>query len=153
METQIKNILSKNLITVQDTDSLQQAEDLMNNYNVRHLPVVDAGRTLVGLLSRQDFMALKYVDSRLTPFKVKNFMSSPVISVGLSATVKAVAQLFVTKKISSALIIENNDVAGIVTSEDLIKILANAEDLGAEVEKMDLSELASEGWISSTTLI
>jgi predicted transcriptional regulator len=153
METQIKNILSKDLITVQETDSLQQAEDLMNNYNVRHLPVVDASRTLTGLLSRQDFSALRYVDSRLQQFKVKNFMSSPVISVGLNSKVKAVAQLFVAKKISSALIINNGEVAGIVTSEDLIKILAEAEDLSAEAEQMDLSELASEGWISSTTLL
>ena len=152
METQIKNIFSKNLVTIRDTDTLHQADDLMNNYNIRHLPVVDATDTLVGILAKSDFIALKHVDSRLRDFSVKSLMSSPVKTVALSAKIKAVAQLFISKKISSSLILENGEIVGIVTSEDLIRMLANREDLCDESAQMDLAELASEGWISTTTL-
>ncbi|MEK6627316.1 MAG: CBS domain-containing protein [Bdellovibrionota bacterium] len=153
METQIKNIFSKNLVTLKDSDTLHQAEDLMNNHNIRHLPVTDANDTLVGMLSKSDFIALKHVDSRLREFTVKSLMSSPVKIVAANSKVKAVAQLFISKKINSALIVENKEVVGIVTSEDLIRLLAEREDLSSEAEKMDLAELASEGWISMTTLI
>ena len=42
---------------------------------------------------------------------------------------------------------------GIVTSEDLIRLIADNDSLNAEAERMDLAALASEGWISSTTLM
>lgn len=152
METHVKHIFSKNLVTLRDTDTLHQAEDLMNNYNIRHLPVVDDTNTLVGILSKSDFIGLKHVDSRLRDFSVKSLMSSPVKTVDINAKVKAVAQLFVSKKISSCLIMDNGEVVGIVTSEDLIRMLANREESGDADQQMDLAELASEGWISATTL-
>ncbi len=152
METQIRNIYSKNLITLNESDTLHQAEELMNNHNIRHLPVIDSKDTLVGILSKSDFIALKHVDSRLREFTVKSVMSSPVKTVSANSKVKAVAQLFMSKKISSALILENGEVVGIITSEDLIRLLAEKEDLSAEAERMDMSDLASEGWISMTTM-
>lgn len=150
METEIKNILTKKLVTIAEESSLSDADDLMNNYNIRHLPVIDASDTLVGILSKSDYIALKYVDSRLSKFVVKNFMSSPVVAVPISTKIKAVAQLFVNKKISSVLVIENSEAVGIVTSEDLIKLLANNKDFVNEAERLDLAALADEGWISMT---
>ena len=152
METHIKHIFSKDLVILRDTDTLHQAEDLMNNHNIRHLPVVDNTDTLVGILAKSDYIGLKHVDSRLRDFSVKSLMSSPVVTVSITAKVKAVAQLFVSKKISSCLILENGEIIGIVTTEDLIKILANRKDFSDADLQLDLAELASEGWISATTL-
>lgn len=150
METQIKNILTKKLVTIGEGSSLSDADGLMNNYNIRHLPVVDSTDTLVGIISKSDFIALKYVDSRLNKFIVKNFMSSPVVVVSITSKIKEVAQLFVNKKISSVIAIENGEAVGIVTSEDLIKLLAKGKDFARESEDLDLAALAEEGWISTT---
>lgn len=151
METHIKHIFKKDLVTLRDTDTLQHADELMNNYNIRHLPVVDDTNTLVGILAKSDFIGLKHVDSRMRDFSVKSLMSSPVKTVSLKAKVKAVAQLFVSKKISCAMVSDGAEIVGIVTSEDLIRMLADREEFGDELQ-MDLAELASEGWISTTTL-
>lgn len=152
METQIKNILTKKLITIAEDSNLSDADDLMNNYNIRHLPVVDSTDTLVGILSRSDYIALKYVDSRLAKFTVKNFMSTPVVVVSINSKIREVAQLFVNKKISSVIAIENGEAVGIVTSEDLIKLLAKNKEFASEVERLDLAALADEGWISMTAV-
>lgn len=151
MESSIKNLYSKKLITIKENANLDEAEDLMNNYNIRHLPVVDESDVLVGILSKADYIALKYVDSRLHKFNVKNFMSSPVKAVKKTASVKEVAQLFTTKKINSVLIIDSDEAVGIVTSDDLIRLLANNSDFINEAEQLDLAALAEEGWISNTT--
>lgn len=151
METHIKHIFKKDLVILRDTDTLYEADELMNNYNIRHLPVVDETNTLVGILAKSDFIGLKHVDSRMRDFSVKSLMSSPVKTVNITAKVKAVAQLFVTKKISCALVSDGVEIVGIVTSEDLIRMLANREEFSDELQ-MDLAELASEGWISTTTL-
>lgn len=151
METHIKHIFKKDLVTLRDTDTLHQADELMNNYNIRHLPVVDDTNTLVGILAKSDFIGLKHVDSRMRDFSVKSLMSSPVKTVNITSKVKAVAQLFVNKKISCAMVSDGVEIVGIVTSEDLIRMLADPEEFSDELQ-MDLAELASEGWISTTTL-
>lgn len=151
MEKQLKNIYSKNLITIRETETLQDADELMNNYNIRHLVVVDSTNTLVGIIAKSDFIALKYVDSRLRDFNVKSMMSSPVKTLDITAKIKSVAQLFIAKKINCSLISDNGEIVGIVTSEDLIRILAENEEFNEEFSQMDLSELAREGWISATS--
>ena len=151
METEIKSIFSKKLITISDLSSLAYADDMMNNYNIRHLPVVDTSDTLVGILSKSDYLALKYVDSRLQKLTVKHFMSSPVVAVAKTTKINEVAQIFINKKISSVVIVEDNVAIGIATSEDLIKILAKNKNFVYESEHLDLTLLSDEGWISMTT--
>lgn len=150
METTINRIYSNHLVTIQLTADLVTAEEKMNNYNIRHLPVVDAENILVGLLSKSDFIALKLVDSRMKTFKVRDVMSSPVKAVGKNATVQEVARLFVNKKISSVIVVDNQEAVGIVTAEDLIKLLAEKPEMIEESEQMDLAALAEAGWISNT---
>lgn len=152
MYEQIKNHFSKNVITINQEDSLSQADEMMNNYNIRHLPVVDQDNTLVGILSKSDFVALKYVDSRLKDFKVRTFMSAPVKAIRKTTKIREVAKLFVDKKISSVVVVNEKEVIGILTSEDLIRLLAGDNDYLNETEQLDLAALADDGWISMTTL-
>lgn len=150
MENLIKKIYSNNLVTINESATLGEADDYMNNYNIRHLPVVDDENVLVGLISKSDYIALKFVDSRLKQFTVKEVMSSPVKAVSINTTVQDVARLFVSKKISSVIVVDKEEAVGIVTSEDLIRLLAEKPEVINEMEDLDLAALADEGWISNT---
>ena len=150
MEQTINRIYSNHLVTIEADADLISADEKMNNYNIRHLPVVDAENVLVGLISKSDFIALKLMDSRMKPFTVKDVMSSPVKAVAKTASVQEVARLFVNKKISSVIVVDNQEAVGIVTVEDLIKLLAEKPELIEESEQLDLAALAEEGWISNT---
>lgn len=149
MENKINRIYTKKLVSIKEGNTLAEAEDLMNNYNIRHLPVVDSEDILVGILSKSDFIGLKYADSRMSGFTVRDLMSSPVKAVAPDAKVRDVAKLFVDKKISCALVIKNDEAVGIVTSEDLLRLLAE-KDSSLVHEKLDLAAMADEGWISMT---
>lgn len=153
MNQLISSIYTKNLITIKETESLSEADSIMNNYNIRHLPVVDATNTLVGILSKSDYIALKFFDSRLKDFSVKMLMTSPIVVVSHFTTIKKVAQIFIEKKINSVLVAKNQEVVGILTSEDLIRLLADDSDYLTERDQLDLSMLAEEGWISRTIMI
>lgn len=152
MKQQIKNIFSDDLVTIKEGASLAEADDLMNNYNIRHLPVMNADCELVGILSKSDYAGLKYIDSRYTNHKVNIFMSSPVEMVRTTATVKHVARMFIEKKINSVLVTDDTEVIGILTSEDLLRILAEDSGFVAGMEQLDLAALADEGWISMTSM-
>ena len=151
MENKINRIYTKKLVSIKEDSTLAEAEDLMNNYNIRHLPVVDSEDILVGLLSKSDFIGLKYADSRMKGFVVRDLMSSPVKAVAPDAKVQEVAKLFIDKKISCALVIKQDEAVGIVTSEDLLRLLVE-KDTRLEAEQLDLAAMADEGWISMTMM-
>jgi CBS domain-containing protein len=53
-EIRVQDVMSKTVVSCTTTDSLEQAEELMRRNKVRRLPVLDADRKLVGLLSLND---------------------------------------------------------------------------------------------------
>jgi CBS domain-containing protein len=152
MENKLEKIFSRNLITIADTENIFEADQIMTKRNIRHLPVLDKDGYLVGLLSKSDYMGLLHLDVDLKKIKVRDLMSSPVKTFSVRASLRSVAQLFVAQKINCGLVMDNNEIVGIVTSEDLLRLMAENDDLENEIERMDLGALASEGWISSTSL-
>lgn len=153
INSEIGKICSKNLKSISQDSVLAEAEDAMNNYNIRHLPVVNEQNELVGMLAKSDFIALKYLDSRLHRFKVKDFASRPVKAVHLGEELSKVIELFINHKVSSVIVVDQQEAIGILTSEDLLKLLLKevCEEKRASFGPLDLRALADEGWISATT--
>jgi CBS domain-containing protein len=150
MEETIQRLYSRNIIHINKNANLVVASDLMNDYNIRHLPVVDDDKYLVGVLSKTDFYALRYANSRFKGFQVKDLMSSPVKIVNPSTKVCDVAETLITSKISCVLIAKDDELVGILTTDDLLRLLAEASKKKRDFEQLDLEELADEGWISAT---
>ena len=55
-DTKIKDVMSVRMITVTKDTTVEQCVDLMKQYNIRHLPVVENNQ-LVGLVSMRDVIA------------------------------------------------------------------------------------------------
>ena len=56
MEKELKDVMSKNVVTIGRDGSLEEARRLIISHGVRHLPVVDTEGKLIGLLSVRDFL-------------------------------------------------------------------------------------------------
>jgi CBS domain-containing protein len=50
LSTSLKEVMSKNPITIRENATFAEAKRLMNTHQIRHLPVVDDNGTVVGLL-------------------------------------------------------------------------------------------------------
>lgn len=57
LETPIEEIMTKDMITVRPSQTLEECLELMTKYHIRHLPVEDGGR-LVGMVSMRDVMQM-----------------------------------------------------------------------------------------------
>ena len=55
LQTPISNVMTKNPITVRDTDSFSKAMSLISSHGIQNLPVVDANDRLIGILSIRSF--------------------------------------------------------------------------------------------------
>jgi CBS domain-containing protein len=81
LKRQVKNVMSSPLITVEPTESIQDALTLMLKHGVRRLPVVKQ-RRLVGIVSERDVLrwVLKVTYEPQIPPEIKEILEQPVHS-------------------------------------------------------------------------
>jgi len=120
------DVMSKKLITIAMGTTASRALQIMEQYRIRHLPVVDQKSVVVGVVTKQDL-----IDGDLF---VELFMSSPVEYMDQDTTLQRVIFKMLEKKISCILVgNDEDDAVGIVTTSDLLWYLAYL--LGKETEK------------------
>ncbi|HKP60634.1 MAG TPA: CBS domain-containing protein [Polyangiales bacterium] len=110
--------------TVGADQTLAHAHVLMNDYAVRHLPVLRGGE-LVGVLSERDLALIEQfrdIDPRAT--RVEEAMSLGVYQVAPETPLDRVVSTMASKKYGSAIVVENHRVVGILTTVDVCSVLA-----------------------------
>lgn len=111
--------------TVGSDQTLQHAHVLMNEHNIRHLPVLRGGQ-VVGMLSERDLALIevfKDVDPRA--LTIDEAMSTGVYQVVPDAPLDVVAAEMASKKYGSAVVVQNRKVVGILTTVDVCSALAD----------------------------
>lgn len=105
--------------TVHPDIEYRKALQIMQACQVGHLPVVDDGGRLIGLVSEDDllFGAGRLLD---TCAEVVDVAVSPAIHAAPTATVVDVAALMLAREIAAVPIVERERVVGIFTTRDLL---------------------------------
>jgi CBS domain-containing protein len=135
------SIMTSNLITVEENKSIEVAESLMKLYNIRHLPVVDIENELLGILSAKDVAAAENKTKA-----VKSVMSPRVRIIKQNSNIKKIIEYMLKFKISSMLVANNNELVGIVTTDDLLQLLYELLDEGEHVNSSEVPNLLDENW-------
>ncbi len=110
--------------TIEETQPLRDAHELMRRHQVRHLPVLRAGK-LVGMLSLRDLHfieSLSAVDLEKVP--VGDAMSTDTYAVGPRTTLRRVAAVMADHRYGSAVIMAKDRVIGILTTVDGMRALS-----------------------------
>jgi acetoin utilization protein AcuB len=136
----VKNWMSKNVITIGEEDSMQQAATLMREHRIRMLPVMGKGE-LVGVVSDTDLKRASASDATMldihellyliSKIKISDIMTRNPITVPYDNTVEEAAQLLMESNISGVPVVDCvGKLVGIITSNDLFKILISLSGLG-----------------------
>jgi CBS domain-containing protein len=115
----------RNAITVTPNMTLLEAREILLKYKVGRLPVIDANKRPVGIVTEKDFVQAIYEHSGKSVEKVlvKDFMSKNLITVTRNDTIHKCARLMHQNKVSSVLVLDDDGtLAGIVTKTDLASI-------------------------------
>lgn len=136
----VKNWMSKNVITIGEEDSMQQAATLMKEHRIRMLPVMGKGE-LVGVVSDTDLKRASASDATMldihellyliSKIKISDIMTRNPITVPYDYTVEEAAQLLMERNISGVPVVDcDGKLVGIITRNDLFKILISLSGLG-----------------------
>lgn len=127
----VKDMMSKDVKTLERNQTLDVAEALMLVSHIRHVPILEEDGTVVGMVSSRDIFrsalafALGYGDRGRTAVqrlvKVKDVMVEPVVTIGPDASLAQAARLMVDGKIGCLPVIASGKLVGIVTEIDLLR--------------------------------
>ena len=118
-------------ITIKKNQTLQDAEDIMTNYKISGVPVVDDDNILLGILTNRDMRFTKdfsgSVESKMTKM--------PLITSKNKSTLEEAAQIMHENKIEKLPIVnDNNKLIGLITIKDINKKIehpdANTDERG-----------------------
>lgn len=119
MTLTLKDHMSRKLITVGRETTAKEAQRIMTNFWIRHLPVMDEPTgMIVGMLSERDVLRSPSLE---TP--VEQLMSSPVRTFGIETPLVSVVEAMIDEKLSAFLITKEDEVVGLVTTEDMLVVL------------------------------
>jgi CBS domain-containing protein len=135
-------MMSRKVTTIEQSATCHDAVGHMHRARVRHLPVVDAGGRLVGIVTDRDLRHRLFapevfrdigrvpVERLLKGVTVAAIMSAPVITVRPEADLADAARLMLEDKVGSIPVVgEDGRVAGIVTETDLLRRIVQADDI------------------------
>jgi CBS domain-containing protein len=142
MTLTIGEIMRKQLESIQETASVQEAAKKMKDKNVSSLVVVDANNRPQGLITERDLVRKVCInDKRCSEVINKEIMSSPLITIDSSTSPSVAADTMLQNNVRHILVVDDklnvNKPIGIITPLDLTRYQGYANDEEKDVvEKM-----------------
>lgn len=128
----VKDVMTKDLITISPNENLAKASELMEKNHFRHLPVVE-GEKLIGILSKTDLLRLGFNDtlgdlemqigSNLYDIlTVGQVMVAHPMFVGENMSLAEASEKMIEEQFHALPVVnEENELSGIITTSDALK--------------------------------
>jgi len=139
----VKDYMTRHPIMIAPDTPAVEAQNLMIENNVRHLPVVGDGKRLLGLITRERLRVPPTDLGSLNVWEISRFLSNLKASdvmiklndlflIDQETTLEDAAQLMCQHKVGSLIVVEDEIVIGIITEVDMLAELANL--LGRDIK-------------------
>jgi CBS domain-containing protein len=145
----VRDLMQHEVVTLEVTDTLDLADDIMRLGRIRHLPIVSHG-TVVGILSQRDLFraaasSLLQFERRaaqdwLARIPVAAVMTPTVVEVAPDASIRTAVRLMLERKIGCLPVVEHGQLLGLLSETDCLRHLAHVLDISETKER--LGELA-----------
>jgi len=149
----VRDLMSWPAVAVGPETHLKEVAEILRSRQISSVPIVDAERRLLGLVSEADLLPLEaIIDQRRqatpeqlpasAPTRAAEVMTREVISVEADADAGEVARLMSERRLRHVPVTEDGRLAGMLSRRDLIGMLARPDsELQAEVQQLLDSEL------------
>jgi CBS domain-containing protein len=120
-EDRVGSILTKDVLTVDSSETLRSALKKMHKEDVGSLVVMEAGKA-AGMISERNItrLAAETNDPRWLEAKTKTVMSTPLIAVEPETPIIDALEIMLRKHIRRLPVTKNNELRGIITESDIV---------------------------------
>ncbi|MBN2140958.1 MAG: CBS domain-containing protein [Desulfovibrionaceae bacterium] len=128
----VRDLMSKKVFTLFETDDLGSARSLMSLQRIRHIPIISEDNHFTGLLTHRDILSatisrLAEVDAETQEeidagIPIREIMRQNVSTIGPDVDIKDAAGILLTNKYGCLPVIEDGLLVGIITEADFLKL-------------------------------
>lgn len=136
----ISEIVNKDVKVIEQEQNIFDVSKVMIDNNVGSVVIIDhnENRNPVGIVTERDVVRIVSTFSLADlEVPVRKLMSSPLITLSHNASVLDGMKLMYERKIRRVIILEENNLAGIVTEHDIFQLLMNNKELITTVISSD----------------
>lgn len=127
----VRDFMTRDPVTLQDDDLLRQAVDIVIVRRIRHIPVLDRGGRLVGIVTDRDVQgtlpsplsaaAPEEYEALLETTAIARIMTKDVITVGPDDLAAEAVETLLASRIDGLPVLESGRLVGIFTVRDALR--------------------------------
>ncbi len=135
----VRDVMTKDPVTAEPEAPLRVAKALMQTKAIRHLPVVDEGGRLLGILTDRDIEHAAFIPALAEHFgtapqmlkapRVRDVMTWSVVTIQPEATLAQAGLTMFQRRIGSLPVVEDGKLVGILTGRDVLAALRNEQEM------------------------
>jgi acetoin utilization protein AcuB len=142
----VRKKMKRDLVTITKDETMPVAKKILQEKNIRHLPVVE-GKKLIGLVTNMDIrkaeaspatsLEIRELHYLLDKIKVSEIMTRNVITIHPDTSVEEAATLLHDNKIGCLPVVEDGNLVGIITENDVMEIFIQVmgiKEKGSRIE-------------------
>ncbi len=133
----VSDLMTENVIALQQEEDLSIASDLMSENGIRHLPVIDSTGELLGLISHRDLVKVAYTTADYLPLsdlnqllrktKVKEIMVREIETVSPDTEIEEAGTIIMENKLGCIPVCDGTHLVGILTESDFVRYVVCME--------------------------
>ena len=133
----VADLMTRSLVTVGHDATVAEAWSIMRTRQVRHLPVLDTDRRLIGILTDHDLRQVvldrcvqeepSQLARSLARLRVNEVMTWAVITVRPDAEIRHAARIMHERKLGALPVADGGRVVGMLTATDVIRAVTEGQ--------------------------
>lgn len=158
----VRKKMKTDLVTITKNERMTVAKKILEEKNIRHLPVVE-GKKLIGLVTNMDIrkaeaspatsLEIRELHYLLDKLTVGEIMTRNVITISPDVSVEEAATILHDNKIGCLPVIEDANLVGIITENDVMEILINVMGMKEKGSRLEVLAEDKPGALAEITRI
>ena len=127
----VEQIMSYNVVTVQDNQTVKECYELMKEHTIQQLPIIAENKLhLKGIITRHDILKYLVNDLELSEENfektIESISTKKIITTDPISDIRRVSQVMLDFNLNAIPVVNSNDIlVGIVSRNDIIKAVAS----------------------------
>lgn len=158
----VRKKMKTDLITITKNERMTVAKKILEEKKIRHLPVVE-GKKLIGLVTNMDIrkaeaspatsLEIRELHYLLDKLTVGEIMTRNVITISPDVSVEEAATIMHDNKIGCLPVVEDGNLVGIITENDVMEILINVMGMKEKGSRLEILAEDKPGALAEITRI
>lgn len=156
-QRRVRDIMTTDVVQVTPSASVSDIAQLMSEYDISGVPVVDEGGHVLGVVTELDMIVrntrfkmpafIAFLDAIIyleTPSRYRErvehvlgttaeeIMSQPAVTIGPDASIEDLSELMVDRRMNPVPVVENDRLIGIVSRSDIVRVMVEGAKASRE---------------------